>query len=338
MLLVALGRHRRDLVRLRAALDRLAAQLLDAGPALERADDEHRPDRALGPVALAAGRLQLADLAVRGVERARELGVEVLALHDQRVPAEALEELRQLLVGHRLVDRGVGDLEAVHVQDRQHRAGGGRVEELVGVPGARRGAGLRLAVADDAGRDQVRVVERRAERGGERVAQLAALVDRARHDRGEVAGEAAGPGEAAHEPAEPLAVAAQLRLHVLEAAVDPEVGQVGGRAVAGPGHEQDARAGVEDQPVQPGVHQVDAGHRAPVPEQPVLHVIVLERLLEQVVVLQVDHRRGDVVRRPAIEGQALDEIRRCRSGGQFSSPCGRYLREPNPIGGTAQEG
>ena len=46
----------------------------------------------------------------------------------------------------------VGDLVAVEVQDRQHRAVAGRVEELVGVPGGGQRPGLRLAVADDAGR------------------------------------------------------------------------------------------------------------------------------------------------------------------------------------------
>ena len=54
------------------------------------------------------------------------------------------------------------------------------------------------------------------------------------------------------------------------------------------------------------VDQVDPRHRAPVAEQPVLDVLGRERLLEQRVVLQVDHRRGDVVRRPAVELKALD--------------------------------
>jgi hypothetical protein len=53
------------------------------------------------------------------------------------------------------------------------------------------GSGLRLAVADDAGDDEIRVVEHRAERMAQRVAELAALVDRARALGRGVAGDAA---------------------------------------------------------------------------------------------------------------------------------------------------
>ena len=71
------------------------------------------------------------------------------------------------------------------------------------MPGGGGGARLGLAVADDAGDDQVGVVHRRAEGGRQRVAQLAALVDRAGDAGIEVAGEAAGPGEALDEACEP---------------------------------------------------------------------------------------------------------------------------------------
>ena len=56
----------------------------------------------------------------------------------------------------------VGDLVAVEVQDRQHRAVACRVEELVRVPARGQRPGLGLAVADDAGDEQVGVVERGA--------------------------------------------------------------------------------------------------------------------------------------------------------------------------------
>ena len=301
----AAGRH---LVRVRPALHGDAAELLDPGPALERAHDDHRPGRPLRALAAAAGGLKRPDLVVGRVERPRQIGVEVLALDDQRVPAVTLEQLRELLVAHRLVDRRIRDLEAVDVQDRKHRAGCGGIEELVGVPGAGGRSGLGLAVADDAGSDQVRVVEHRAEGRRECVAELAALVDRPGHDRSQVARKAARPGEAADQLPEPVAVAAQLRLDVLERAVDPEVREVRRCAVTGSGDQEDARAGVEDQPVQPGIHQVETRHRAPVPEQPRLDVLVAKRFLQQVVVLQVDHRGRDVVRGAAIEGQSLDQV------------------------------
>ena len=73
------------------------------------------------------------------------------------------------------------------------------------MPAGRQRAGLRLAVADDAHHDQVRVVERGAVRVRQRVAELAALVDRARRLRRDVAGHAAGEGELAEQLRMPAA-------------------------------------------------------------------------------------------------------------------------------------
>ena len=51
---------------------------------------------------------------------------------------------------------------------------------------------FRLAVTDDAGDNQLRIVEYGAERMAERIAQLAAFVNRARTFRRGVAGNATG--------------------------------------------------------------------------------------------------------------------------------------------------
>ena len=94
----------------------------------------------------------------------------------------------------------VGDLVAVEVEDRQHRAVAGGVEELVAVPAGSQGTGLRLAIADDARDDQIRVVERRAVGVGQGVAELAAFMDGAGSFRRGVAGDAAGEGELREQP------------------------------------------------------------------------------------------------------------------------------------------
>jgi hypothetical protein len=93
-------------------------------------------------------------------------------------PAAAAQELLQFLVLDAGEDGRVADLVAVEVQDRQHGAVGDRVEQLVGLPRGRQRPGFRFAVADDAGDDQIGVVERRPEGVAERIAQLAAFVDR----------------------------------------------------------------------------------------------------------------------------------------------------------------
>ena len=77
-------------------------------------------------------------------------------------------------------EAGVGDLVAVQVEDREYAPVSGRIEELVAVPAGCEGSGLRLAVADDTGDDQVRVVERRPIGVAQGVPKLAPLVNAAR--------------------------------------------------------------------------------------------------------------------------------------------------------------
>lgn len=93
-----------------------------------------------------------------------------------RVPVIPQQRL-ELLVRYPSQHRRVGDLVSVQVQDRQHRAVGGRAKELVGVPAAGQRPGCGLAVPDHAGHDQVLVVERRPVGVGQRVAEFAALVN-----------------------------------------------------------------------------------------------------------------------------------------------------------------
>jgi len=49
------------------------------------------------------------------------------------------------------------------MQDRQNCAVGGRIEELVGMPGRGQRAGLGFAIAHDAGDDETGIVEHRAD-------------------------------------------------------------------------------------------------------------------------------------------------------------------------------
>ena len=82
------------------------------------------------------------------------------------------------------------------------------------MPTRRQRPGLRLAVADDAGDEQIGIVERRAERVDERVAELPALVDRARRLRRDVARNAAGKRELPEQLAHPLFVLRDIRIQL----------------------------------------------------------------------------------------------------------------------------
>ena len=205
----------RDLVRAPGALDLDAVDLTRAGPALRRAQDEHRPARTLADVAARAltagsrGSRRAPRRAPRRNAGARRRAGRRDPLDEQRAPAVALEQRPSSSLGDAGEHRRVRDLVAVQMQDRQNGAVGARVEELVRVPARRERAGLRLAVADDAGDHEVGVVERSAERVRERIAELAALVDRAGRLGRDVRRDAAWERELAEELAQTVVVLAR---------------------------------------------------------------------------------------------------------------------------------
>ncbi len=209
-------------------------------------------------------------------------------------------------------EAGIGDLVPVQVEDRQHAAVAGRVEEFVTVPSGGEGAGLRLAVADDAGDDQVRVVEGGAVGVAQGVAELAALVDAARRLRGDVAGNAPREAELLEQLLHPLRVPADLRIDL---AVGPfEVGVGDHRRAAVPRADDIDHVQVItlDDPVEVGAEHVQAGRRSPVAEQPRLDVLPQQRLPQQRVVQQVDLPDREVVGRPPVGVELAELVRRER--------------------------
>ena len=103
------------------------------------------------------------------------------------------------------------------------------------MPARRERACLRLAVADDAGDEEIRVVERGAEGVHERVAELAALVDRARRLGRDVARDPAGERELAEELPQPGLVAADVRIELAVGALEIGVRHERRPTVAGAG-------------------------------------------------------------------------------------------------------
>ena len=127
----------------------------------------------------------------------------LVAGHDAGHVAVAGEECCELVPADPREHRRVGDLIAVEVEDRQHRAVAGRIEDLVRVPAGGGRSRLGLAVADDADRQKVGIVENGTAGVKQRVAELAALVDRARRLRDDVARHIAREGEPGEEPLQP---------------------------------------------------------------------------------------------------------------------------------------
>jgi hypothetical protein len=145
------------------------------------------------------------------------------------------------------------------VVDRQDRAVAGRVEEPDPLPRAFERAGLGLSVADDGHHDEVGVVEGRAEGVDQHVAELAALVDRARRRCTDVAGDAAGGRELPEQVPQPVLVGPDVRVDLRVGALHPHVGDDGGAAVARTGQEDHVAVRGADHPVEVGVEEVQPG-------------------------------------------------------------------------------
>jgi hypothetical protein len=94
----------------------------------------------------------------------------------RRVTVTAKERFQFVMRNARQHGR-TGNLVAVQVQDRQHRAIVDRIEKLVRVPACGERTCLRFAIADHAGDEQVGIVKRRAESVRKRITQFAALVN-----------------------------------------------------------------------------------------------------------------------------------------------------------------
>ena len=159
----------------------------------------------------------------------------VVSFDEVRRVAVAAHQGFQLLVADAGQHGGVGDLVAVEVQDRQHAAVADRVEELVAMPAGGQRPGFGFAVADHAGDDQVGVVERRPVGMRQGIAQLAALVNRARRLGGDVAGNAAGKRELREQPLQAGFVLADVGVDLAVGALQVGVGNQRRPAVPGAG-------------------------------------------------------------------------------------------------------
>src|SRR5262245_44105156 len=138
----------------------------------------------------------------------------IAAFDEMRLVSHPLEELLQLFFGNSSEEAGIGDLVAVQVQDWQHAAIASRIEKLIAVPAGGQRAGLCFAVANDAGHDQIGVVERGAKSVAQRISQLASFMNAAWSFRRNVAGNAAGEAELLEQPLHALRVLADVVVDV----------------------------------------------------------------------------------------------------------------------------
>ena len=226
--------------------------------------------------------------------------------------------------------RGVGDLVAVEVQDRQHRAVARRVEELVA------SASTWRAVRSRPRRRRRRT--RRRDRGCRTPRRTRASAStRARRPRGSSRASRARRGSGCRRGTRTggTAAASRRRRGVIVGvdlgvgALEPGCGdQRRDRRGPGPVTKIMSRSRVADHPVEVRVEELQPGRGAPVAEQPRLHVVALERLAQQRVVEQVDLADGQVVRRAPPGVEASDSSSSSRGWStMFVSVVGRQDKE-----------
>ena len=190
---------------------------------------------------------------------------------------------------------GIGDLVAVEVQDRKHRAIGGGVEEFIGVPAGCQRSSLSLAIANDASDDQVGIVEGSAKRMDERIAKFATLVNGSGRLRRYVAGYAIGPTELAEQALDAVPILLDVRIDFGVGAFKVGIGDQSRTAVSRTDDVHHVEVALANDAVPVDVEKIETGSSSPVAEQAWLHVIERERALKQWIVFEIDLSDGEVV-------------------------------------------
>ncbi len=145
-------------------------------------------------------------------------------------------------------------------------------------------AGFGFTVSHDAGHDEIRIVEGGAIGVRESIAQLPALVDRARSFGRGMAGDAPRKRELLKEISHALFVLGNVRVELAVAPFQIGVGHHAGPPVPRAADIDHVQIVFFDHPVEVDVNEVQARRRAPVAEQPRLDMLEFERLPQQRVV------------------------------------------------------
>src|SRR5262245_61830938 len=100
------------------------------------------------------------------------------------------------------------------MENRQHATVARWIEKLVTMPARRQRSGLRFTIADDAGHDQIRIVERRSKSVAQRVAELTTFVNAAGSFGSHVTGNAARKTELLEQPFHSLGILTDIGVHL----------------------------------------------------------------------------------------------------------------------------
>ena len=302
----------RHLVGAEGSFDHFSVHHLGAGPALGRAQDDHRPRRPLAETVGPRVVLDGFDFSDNGVERGGHELVDLcgnIALHKPRFVAVAAQQRLQFIMRQAGQHGRAGDLVAVEMKDGQHGAVPNRMEEFVRVPACGQRARLGFAVANHADDQQVGIIEGGAEGVGERIAQLAAFVDGTGRFGRDVAGDAARKGELFEELLHPILVLRHVGINLAVGPLQVSIGDQSRPAVARACHVDDVEVLLLDDAVEVNVDEIQSWRRAPMAQEAGFDVPALERPLEQRIVVQINLADGEIIGRPPIGVHFAEQFR-----------------------------
>src|SRR6266516_5653836 len=229
-----------------------------------RSHKNHWPARSHKWLASTCSLLNAADFVIGPVQSSVERGIQIFSSCENRLVAVPCKQGQQFFIGHGAVDGGIGDFIAIQVQDGQDRAGFGRIKKLVAMPGGSGRSGLRLAIADDAGHNQIGIIHGSAKGGRQRIAQFSSFVNGSWNTRIEVTWKSAGPGKAAHKFFNPDAIERQVWIEFTECSFYIKVCQVCGSSMPRTRDQKQINVVALDEMIEVSIDQVDARAGPPV--------------------------------------------------------------------------
>ena len=184
-----------------------------------------------------------------------------------------------------------------------------RIEKLVRVPARGQGAGLRFAIAHNAGDDQVGIVKRRAKRVRERVAKLAAFVDRAGRLRRDMAGDAAGKGKLLEQTLQAMFVLRDIRIDLAVGAFQICIRHDPRPPVPRTGDVKDIQIVIFDDAIEMNIDEIQPGCCPPMSEQARLDMFESEWPSQQGIFVEVNLPDGEIIRRAPVSVHRPQQLR-----------------------------
>src|SRR5262249_43386582 len=145
-----------------------------------------------------------------------------------------------------------------------------RIQELVGMPGRSQRTRLGLAIADNTGYCEARIVEHSTKGMTKGISQFPALVDRTRTFGRDMAGNSSGEGKLFEQALQPAFVSADMRIDLRIRPLEISIGHQCRTAMARSADIYHIEIILPDDAVEMDIDEVLTGRSTPVPKQQVL--------------------------------------------------------------------